>query len=442
MSEIKWIMKRAELRDILQDEEKQKWSHRALARLIRMSTDFVAKWRQPLMKTDLDDIESLKSRSRARTISSKLVGEAVEAKILYYRETLTEERNRRVGARGIKPYLLKDPDLKQLKVYIPKSTSTINAVLNKYGRIPKPSPRIHIPAERPDAMQVWEIDFTDVPGASSEATHKKTHQVEVFNIIDTGSSVAIDSQASDRYDAEWSLLTLIDILRRSGRPKIIRLDRDPRFIGGWQMDGFPSAMMRFLLCVDVIPEICPPRQPWKKPFVERFNRSQKQESLRKYNPETVEQAQSVVDDYRYYYNVERPNQAITCQDQPPSEAIGDNAPLLPRLPDEIDPDHWLTYWDQRTFRRTVNSNGSISIDNYRYYIGRDYRGVRVLLRLNAEEKLFFVYKGDTEIKQLQIKGLAHGKMPFVDYVDYITRQARSEQQTLIYKRRLRQRKIS
>lgn len=221
----------------------------------------------------------------------------------------------------------------------------------------------------------------------------------------------------------------------------MRLDRDPRFIGGWQMDEFPSAMMRFLLCVDIIPEICPPRKPWKKPYVERFNRNQKQEALRKHKPVTVKEAQRIVDDYRYYYNVERPNQAITCQDLPPSEAIGDKAPLLPRLPNEVDPDHWLTYWHQRTFRRTVNSSGSISIDKKRYHIGRDFAGVRVLLRLDAEEKIFVVYKGDTEIKQLEIKGLAHGKMPFMDYVDYITRQARSEQQTLIYKRRMRKRRI-
>mgnify|MGYP000147361871 FL=1 len=183
-------------------------------------------------------------------------------------------------------------------------------------------------------------------------------------------------------------------------------------------------------------------QPWKKGYVERFNRNQKQEALRKHKPVTVEDAQQVVNDYRYFYNVERPSQAITCRDLPPSEAIGDNAPFLPRLPDEVDPDRWLDYWHQRTFRRNITSNGSISIDKRSYYVGRDHKNSRALLRLDAEQKLFFVYKGDTEIKQLPIKGLAHGKMPFDDYVDYITKQARSEQQTLIYKRRMKRRRIN
>ncbi len=440
MSEITWVKKRAELREQLQNEAKRNWSHAALARSIDMSPDFVAKWRDIVINTELDDMDVLKSRSRARLTSPKLVTEVVEAKIIHYREVLSEERNQRVGARGIKPYLLKDEELKELEVYIPTSTSTITKVLNDYGRIPKPAPRMHIAVDRPPPMQVWEIDFTDVTSASSERTEKKQHQVEALNVIDSGSSVVIDNQVSDRYDAEWSLMTLIDMLYRIGCPQVIRMDRDPRFIGGWQMDEFPSAMMRCLLCVGITPDICPPRQPWKKPFVERFNRTQQQEAFRKHKPATVHEAQMVVDDHRYYYNVERPNQAITCQDRPPSEAIG-VPPFLPRLPSEVDPDAWLTYWNQQVFRRTVNSNGSISVDARRYYIGRSYKGLRVLLHINAQEKVFVVHKADTEIKQVPIKGLAHGILPFDDYVDYIRRQARSEQNTAIYKRRLRKRKI-
>lgn len=440
MCENKWIKKRAELREHLKDEEKRGWSHAALARLIGMSDDFVAKWRPIVIDTDLDDFEVLQSRSRARITSPKRVTEAVEAKILYYRETLTEKRNTIVGARGIKPFLLKDSDLKQLGVYIPTSTSTITGVLNDYGRIFKPAPRIHIPAQRPPAMQVWEMDFTDITSATSERTEKKQHQVESLNIIDVGSSLAIATEVSDHYDAEEALFRLIDILYRTGCPGMIRMDRDPRYIGNWKMDEFPSAMIRFLCCVGIKPDICPPNQPWKKGFIERYNRTQKQEAIRKHHPATVEDAQMIVENHRYEYNVERPNQAITCQDRPPAEAIGD-VPMLPRLPDEVDPDSWVSYWDGQVFRRTVPSNGSVSVDNFRYYIGRQYKGQRVLLKIDADEKLFVAYRKDKELKKVPIKGLAHGLMPFEDYLPYITQQARSEQKRDLYKRRMKQRKI-
>jgi hypothetical protein len=40
------------------------------------------------------------------------------------------------------------------------------------------------------------------------------------------------------------------------------------------------------------------------------------------------------------YNAERPNQARTCQNQPPQVAFPD-LPVLPRVPEQVDPDGWL-----------------------------------------------------------------------------------------------------
>ena len=120
-------------------------------------------------------------------------------------------------------------------------------------------------------------------------------------------------------------------------PQVIRMDRDPRLVGSSSNDIFPSAFMRTLLCLGVSLDICPPQRPDRKPFVERFIRTQKEESIYPRRPATVQQSQLWLDEHRSFYNQERPNQAISCNNQPPSIAIG-TPPSLRKLPLEVDVD--------------------------------------------------------------------------------------------------------
>jgi len=257
----------------------------------------------------------------------------------------------------------------------------------------------------------------------------------VLNIIDTGSSIVMATRASDRFDAEWTLLTLIDILTGTGLPRMLRFDRDPRLVASWSMDRFPSAFMRFLHCVNIRPDVCPPRRPDKKPFIERFNRTQGEECLNALLPPDVPHTQSAVDNNRLFYNLERPNQAVTCNNQPPALALA-HPPHLPRLPTTVNPDAWLKTYHQQGFKRQVRTNGTVTVDNHRYYIGRRYRGQQVLLRLDAQQQDFAVWLGRDCLQRLPIRGLYQGEMPFADYADYIIAEARSEEQRLQRRRRL------
>jgi len=49
----------------------------------------------------------------------------------------------------------------------------------------------------------------------------------------------------------------------------LRFDNDPRFVGNWRTDGYPSVLMRFLLSVSVEPDLVEPGKPQHKPFAER-----------------------------------------------------------------------------------------------------------------------------------------------------------------------------
>ena len=267
--EVEWISARARLRNLMQTHPD--WSirqlHRQVAQEIGCCFEWTRKWYHRIQAADPGDSSILFSCSRRRKTPYPVVSEPVEAKIIHLRDTLSKAYNRRVGARNILYHLQRDEDLKRLKASIPTSTRTITNILHKYQRIPRRSPPIHIPREPAEPMQQWEIDFTDVITARSDSTDKKAHQVESFHAVDAGTSIEIMTRVRDDFSAETMITVMTDLFRSAGLPRTIRFDRDPRFVASWSMDKFPSAFMRFLLCLGITLDICPPRRPDLKPYV-------------------------------------------------------------------------------------------------------------------------------------------------------------------------------
>lgn len=436
--EVERTHKRVQLWHLLRDNPNR--SIRQLARQLEMSPAWVQKWKARLADEDGTDIRPFMSRSRKRVTSPRQVTEAVEAKILHWREQLTEQYGRLVGARNILYHLQHDPDLKRLGVFIPKAASTVHEVLVRYNRIPRPAPRVHVPREPAAPMQVWEIDFTDVVTAHAPDTDKRQHQVEAFEVVDTGTSIALATEVSDHFDAQYALIAMLEVFRTAGLPQVVRFDRDPRFVASWSMDKFPSAFMRFLLCLGITPDVCPPRRPDRKPYVERFIRTQKAECIYPRRPTSVVEAQHHVGHHRRFYNLERPNQAVTCNNQPPSVALGD-VPRLPRLPEVVAPDAWLGHYHRHGFRRRVRSNGTVTVDTSRYYVGKAYAGERVLLVLDAEAKHFEVWHKTRWLKTCPIRDLFHGHLSFDRYVEHIRQAAQAEEKRLKARRRMGQRAV-
>lgn len=428
--EDEWRIARVQLRELLHTHPE--WSIRRMARVLGRTPSWVHKWKQRLQA----DPEAIQSQSRRRKTSPRRIAEAVVETILWLRDTLTERYHRRVGARNIAYHLQHSPDLRRQGYYLPTSSSTIHRILREAFRIPRPVKHEHHPWEVTPPMQVWEIDFTDVASASSAQTDKQQHQVETLNIVDTGTSMSIESYVRDNFDAEQALLCVVDLFDRVGLPRTLRFDRDPRWVASWTSDGYPSAFMRFLHAVGVDPDVCPPQSPEHKPFVERFHRTQQEECFQAHRPADVHSAQSQAQAYRVFYNLERPNQARSCQNRPPALAHP-IVPMLPRLPAVVNPDAWLSAYDGQLFRRVVSYNGSVDVDKHSYYIGRHLRGQRVILRLEATQEQFECLLQGQVIKRLPIKGLYHGTLPFADYVELICQEARSEARRLRQHRKLR-----
>jgi len=204
-----------------------------------------------------------------------------------------------------------------------------------------------------------------VTTAQARHTEKQQHAVEAFTVVDRGSSILIDLQSADDYHAETSIIASAFIAY--GLPRCLVLDRDPRFVGGWSSEEFPSAFMRFVLNLGVALDICPPQRPDLKPFVERYFRTLKSECIRVKLPATVEQTRAVFAEHRHFYNHSRPNQSKACGNRPPYAAFP-TLPVLPHMPTHVDPDTWLLSYHNHLFRRRVMRSGRIQIDNVPYYI--------------------------------------------------------------------------
>lgn len=79
-------------------------------------------------------------------------------------------------------------------------------------------------------------------------------------------------------------------------------DRDPRFVGGATGRDFPSPLVRFLLCLGIQPNICPPHRPDKNAFVERYHRTFNQECIQVHRPQTLEQAREMTEAFKLSTN--------------------------------------------------------------------------------------------------------------------------------------------
>lgn len=432
--EEQWIVDRAKLRQLML--EKPDWTNQQYADACGWCKSWVKKWKKRLRGTDMDDERVLHSQSRARKTPPEPYHPQVIERILALRDQPPIEVPRKIGPRTILYYLHHDEELATSQYRLPRSTGTIWKILDQHQRIIRQPKVEKLPFERPEPMDTWEIDFTDVSGAKADHDKKLMHQVEAFAVVDRGTSILVDLQASDNYQAQTALVAMASTLIQQGLPKRIVFDRDPRFVGSWSADDFPSAFMRFLMCLGIEVEVCPPQRPDLKPFVERYFRTLNSECVRVKHPTDAQQASEVFNEHRFTYNHKRPHQSRACRNLPPYKAFTE-LPRLPHIPEEIDPDRWLLHYHNRLYKRRVDHSGRIQIDKQRYYIQRALAGRYVVCKLNADRRVLEVIVDGKMIKSMPLKGIYDEPMTFGDYLDMMMKEAEAEQQRLARNRRFR-----
>lgn len=311
--EEQWQVDRARLRRLQQAHPQ--WSISRLAEETGRSTTWVKKWRKRFKAADPNDESILKSRSRRPKQGGSPIKPAVIKRILALRDK--PPLNRIMGPLAIKYFLHKQEEQAPLGCYLPTSSSTIWRILDDHHRIYRPAKPEPEPLPPAEPLEIWQIDFKDVTTVRPEPGGKQQHVVETLNVLDSGTSILLDNPAHQSFNAETAIRSVANILQQLGCPRQITFDRDPRFVASARGGDFPAPFVRFLACLGISPDICPPRRPDRNGYVERYNKTYKYEGILVYLPETFVQVIEMNLDLKYHYNFERPNQAKSCGNQPP-----------------------------------------------------------------------------------------------------------------------------
>lgn len=436
--EADWVCKRAHLRSLLLLHAD--WSLQQLADAVGYSKSTVSRWKQRFREADPPNVTILFSRSRAPHHHPARIAEEVVERIIEMRLSPPENLKRTPGPKALLYYLSRDETLRLRGLRLPRSTRTIWQILDQIGLIERAEPRKRSPLPQQELLEEVQVDFKDVGSAlpdPSAPSGKRQHLIEVCNFVDAGSSRLLSAQVHEDFHAETAFEAVVRFLRSYGLPALLTLDRDVRWVGSATQRDFPSALLQFLYCVGVQPNVLPPHHPELNCYVERYNKTYKKECLEIARPTTLEEVRTVTEAFEHHYNVERPHQGRSCRNQPPAVAH----PVLPKrpaLPETVDPDRWLSALNGRWYPRLVKKDGRILVDGVSYYIKADLAGHHIMLYLNAATRRFDVFRSEQFIKSVPIKGLCGKPMPLEDYIDLMRERARSEErQRFLRQRRAR-----
>lgn len=232
----------------------------------------------------------------------------------------------------------------------------------------------------------------------------------------------LSAQVREDFHAQTAMQAVIAFLQEYGCPSMMTFDRDTRWIGSSSGRDFPSALRRMLLCLGIIPNVCPPHHPEKNAYVERYHKSYGQECLEVFLPATLQEVCEATETFKHHYNMERPHQGRSCQNLPPGVAFP-QLPTLPPLPTAVDPDSWLQAIDGKAYVRRVGADGCVDVNLEPYYIGQQWTGRYVTLHVESSSRLFHVWHGTSQIKELAIKKLVGHLLPLNEFLDLMQEAA-------------------
>ena len=431
LSEADLIAKRATVRWLAKLHPE--WTHQDLADALDMSRSWVSKWIQRLRQADPDDVMAWHSRSRARHTPPVSIASqpAVVQRILEIRSDPPENLQRVPGPEAILYYIHRDPALQRAGVRLPRSQTTIWKILRQAGCNDKERRRKPKPLELRQPGEEVQFDLKDASSVPADPDGKRQHVVEIANFVDAGTSIWLHRQVRSDFDAEALFEVVAQFFCQHGLPSMLTFDNDPRLVGSPAGRDFPSALVRFLWCLGVLPNVIPPHRPDKNAYVERFHRSLGQECLQVHRPGTLSEVSELTEAFLTHYNDQRPNQARSCGNQPPRVACP-AFPTLPAVPQTVDADRWLVQMEKHAFARTIRAGGDLMINRDVYYVSRSLAGQRVTCWVNGTEKCFDIWQPGGLIKSIPIKGLHGQSMPFEEYVALMKREARSEYQHYLH----------
>lgn len=155
--------------------------------------------------------------------------------------------------------------------------------------------------------EVWSADFM------SDALYHGT-RFRTFNIIDDFNREALAIEVDTSLRAERIIRVLDRLKTQRELPHMIRVDNGPEFLAqGLQEWGKANRVLIYHI---------QPGRPTQNAFIERFNRTYRQEVLDLYLFRSLEKVQEITSSWITIYNEQRPHEAlqgaVPCTDRKPS----------------------------------------------------------------------------------------------------------------------------
>jgi transposase InsO family protein len=253
---------------------------------------------------------------------------------------------------------------------VPGRTSIYRALVRH--QLIFPTPRKRKPSdykrwERSRPMELWQMDVT-----AGVYLANGTRPLVVTG-IDDHSRFCVCASVVARATAKPVCDALVSAMESHGVPESILTDNGKVFTGRF---GKGSGLVLFdRICAEngIRHLLTAPRSPTTTGKVERFHKTMKREFLGGQIFDSIEEAQRQLDGWVHEYNSEREHQSLG--NRPPAQrfALARREPSEPVVARPIEPDTKIT---PRLIRR-VRTNGTVSLMECKYHVGRYLAGQNV-----------------------------------------------------------------
>lgn len=163
-------------------------------------------------------------------------------------------------------------------------------------------PRARLVREKPEPLtvpdttnQCWSMDFMHDQLADGR-------RYRLFNVIDDFNREGLAMEIDLSLPAERVVRALDNVIEWRGKPKAIRSDNGPEYIGHILTQW---AERRGIQLVHI-----QPGKPQQNAYVERYNRTVRYDWLGHYLFDSIDEVQAFASDWLWTYNHERPNMAL------------------------------------------------------------------------------------------------------------------------------------
>jgi len=275
-----------------------------------------------------------------------------------------------IGAKKLKR-MLENQDLNA------PAYSTINAILHRNGLITKEAsaaatPYIRFEKKHPNEM--WQADF------KGHFTIKDGTRCCPLTLLDDHSRfcLCIDAKENERY--EGTRESFLKVFERHGLPGTLLCDNGNPW-GTVQSAGYTKFEV-WLMDLGILTKHGRVHHPQTQGKDERFNGTLLRERLKYREYENSEHAQRDFDEYRTFYNYERPHHALNLDT--PSERYCNSEHKLPQKVNE-----WK--YDADVLTREIKAHGYLSFNGQGYFLSEAFGRKTVgLIESKSNRDLFYV----------------------------------------------------